>query len=178
MRYDLAWSYALTCDGYAYAAERLDPEGKDFNDLYRPIEASGWDAPFEKLRICLFFLQRSHKWLGGSAGSERKIHELEAKYMDCYRAACIAWEQGAAAHRPEIKASYAEMAQSTARYENIDESEVAGANLQACKLRSTMPPQYTPHKKFSLRRHPQFNEAWLHDRICDDPALLGLGDAA
>lgn len=32
------------------------------------------------------------------------------------------------------------------------------------------------HKKISLRKHPQFNEAWLHDRICDDPTILGLGD--
>ncbi len=37
-------------------------------------------------------------------------------------------------------------------------------------------PTYTPHKKLSLRRHPIWNEAWLHDRICDDPTILGLGD--
>lgn len=36
--------------------------------------------------------------------------------------------------------------------------------------------QYTPHKKVSLRQHPTLNEQWLHDRICDDPSLLGLGD--
>lgn len=35
---------------------------------------------------------------------------------------------------------------------------------------------YAPHKKLSLRQHPILNEAWLHDRICDDPGLLGLGD--
>lgn len=39
-----------------------------------------------------------------------------------------------------------------------------------------MPPQYTPHQKLSLRRHPTLNEPWLHDRICDDPSMLGLGD--
>ena len=39
-----------------------------------------------------------------------------------------------------------------------------------------MPPQYTPHQKLSLRRHPTLTEAWLHDRICDDPSMLGLGD--
>lgn len=39
-----------------------------------------------------------------------------------------------------------------------------------------MPPQYTPHKKLSLRQHPTLNEAWLHERICNDPSLLGLGD--
>ena len=36
--------------------------------------------------------------------------------------------------------------------------------------------QYTAHKKLSLRQHPMLNEAWLHDRICEDPSLLGLGD--
>ncbi len=35
---------------------------------------------------------------------------------------------------------------------------------------------YTPHKKLTLRQHPHFNEAWLHDRICENPAILGLGD--
>jgi hypothetical protein len=35
---------------------------------------------------------------------------------------------------------------------------------------------FTRHEKISLRKHPQFNEAWLHDRICEDPSLLGLGD--
>jgi len=39
-----------------------------------------------------------------------------------------------------------------------------------------MPPQYTPHQKLSLRKHPVLNEPWLHDRICDDPSMLGLGD--
>jgi hypothetical protein len=37
-------------------------------------------------------------------------------------------------------------------------------------------PRYTPHQKVSLRRHPTLNEAWLHERICDDPSILGLGD--
>lgn len=34
--------------------------------------------------------------------------------------------------------------------------------------------KYVQHEKMSLKQH--FNEAWLHDRICDDPAILGLGD--
>ncbi len=37
-------------------------------------------------------------------------------------------------------------------------------------------PKYTPHQKISLRKHSTLNEAWLHDRICDDPSILGLGD--
>lgn len=39
-----------------------------------------------------------------------------------------------------------------------------------------MPLIYTTHNKLSLRKHPEFNEAWLHDRIMDDPSILGLGD--
>lgn len=35
---------------------------------------------------------------------------------------------------------------------------------------------YATHTKLSLKKHAEFNEAWLHDRICDDPAMLGLGD--
>ncbi len=35
---------------------------------------------------------------------------------------------------------------------------------------------YRPHEKLSLRKHPTVNEAWLHDRICEDPGMLGLGD--
>jgi len=35
---------------------------------------------------------------------------------------------------------------------------------------------FAQHKKIQLRTHPDFNEAWLHDRIADDPTILGLGD--
>ena len=35
---------------------------------------------------------------------------------------------------------------------------------------------FVQHTKISLRKHPDYNEAWLHDRICDDPSILGLGD--
>lgn len=40
----------------------------------------------------------------------------------------------------------------------------------------SMIPKYSPHQKLSLRKHPVFDEKWLHDRICDDPSILGLGD--
>jgi hypothetical protein len=32
------------------------------------------------------------------------------------------------------------------------------------------------HEKISLRDHPEFCEAWLHDQICEDTTLLGLGE--
>jgi hypothetical protein len=35
---------------------------------------------------------------------------------------------------------------------------------------------YRKHQSVSLKDHPQFNEAWLQDRIAEDPAILGLGD--
>ena len=35
---------------------------------------------------------------------------------------------------------------------------------------------FAQHKKISLRKHPDYNEAWLHERICENPSILGLGD--
>ena len=35
---------------------------------------------------------------------------------------------------------------------------------------------YTKHTKISLKTHPHFNEAWLQDRIAEEPSILGLGD--
>src|SRR5713226_5545646 len=35
---------------------------------------------------------------------------------------------------------------------------------------------YTPHERFSLRNHPEFNEKWVQDLIANDPSILGLGD--
>src|SRR4051794_12377704 len=37
-------------------------------------------------------------------------------------------------------------------------------------------PTYVLHESVNLKTHPVFNEAWLHDRIKDNPANLGLGD--
>ena len=39
-----------------------------------------------------------------------------------------------------------------------------------------MPLQITRPESVSLRKHPEFSEAWLHDRICDDTSILGSGD--
>lgn len=39
-----------------------------------------------------------------------------------------------------------------------------------------MPLTYVKHEKISLRKHPQFNEIWLHNRIVDDPTIVGLGE--
>lgn len=36
--------------------------------------------------------------------------------------------------------------------------------------------QYVPHKKISMKNHPEFNERWLQKRIAEDPSVLGLGD--
>ncbi|WP_082988536.1 hypothetical protein [Bordetella bronchialis] len=35
---------------------------------------------------------------------------------------------------------------------------------------------YVKPETISLRRHPEFNERWLQDRIAEDPSILGLGD--
>ncbi len=36
--------------------------------------------------------------------------------------------------------------------------------------------EYTEHKNIVLRKHPDFSEAWLHDRICENTSILKLGD--
>jgi hypothetical protein len=36
--------------------------------------------------------------------------------------------------------------------------------------------KYVQHEKVYIKKHPEFNEAWLQDRIADDPSMLGLGD--
>lgn len=35
-------------------------------------------------------------------------------------------------------------------------------------------PTYVKHERVSLKDHPEFTEAWLQDRIADDPSILGL----
>ncbi|CAB3630135.1 hypothetical protein LMG3431_00992 [Achromobacter pestifer] len=35
---------------------------------------------------------------------------------------------------------------------------------------------YIRPESISLKRHPEFNERWLQDRIAEDPSILGLGD--
>jgi len=35
---------------------------------------------------------------------------------------------------------------------------------------------YVKHTPIKLKGNPQFNEAWLQDRIAEDPSILGLGD--
>lgn len=35
---------------------------------------------------------------------------------------------------------------------------------------------YVRHEKVYLKTHPNLNEAWLHERIIEDPAILGFGD--
>jgi hypothetical protein len=37
-------------------------------------------------------------------------------------------------------------------------------------------PSYIHLKTIRLRGHPELNEKWIHDRIAEDPAVLGLGD--
>lgn len=35
--------------------------------------------------------------------------------------------------------------------------------------------QYQAAKFIDMKRHAQFNERWLQERIAEDPSLLGLG---
>ena len=38
------------------------------------------------------------------------------------------------------------------------------------------PPKYLKHEDLLLKKHPDFNEKWVQDRIAEDPSILGLGD--
>ena len=35
---------------------------------------------------------------------------------------------------------------------------------------------FIKHERIWLRQSPDFSESWLHDRISDDPSVLGLGE--
>ena len=35
---------------------------------------------------------------------------------------------------------------------------------------------YVVSEKISLKNHPVFNEAWLQDKIAENPKILGLGE--
>ena len=37
---------------------------------------------------------------------------------------------------------------------------------------------YTKPTHLTLKTHPEFNEAWLQERIADDPTILGLGEVS
>lgn len=39
-----------------------------------------------------------------------------------------------------------------------------------------MPLKYIKHEQVSLKHNAEFNEVWLHDRICHDTSILGLGE--
>lgn len=36
--------------------------------------------------------------------------------------------------------------------------------------------EFVKHEKVSLKKHPELNELWLHERIADDTSILGLGE--
>jgi hypothetical protein len=50
------------------------------------------------------------------------------------------------------------------------------ANLE--RRSRLMPLNYAKHESISLRKHSDFSEIWLHDRIAADPEILGLGELA
>jgi hypothetical protein len=36
--------------------------------------------------------------------------------------------------------------------------------------------EYVKFKKIDMKRHPEFNEKWVQERIAEDPSILGLGE--
>lgn len=41
-----------------------------------------------------------------------------------------------------------------------------------------MPLKYVKHEQVSLKNHSEFSEVWLHEQICGDTSIIGLGDLA
>jgi hypothetical protein len=39
-----------------------------------------------------------------------------------------------------------------------------------------MPLEFTKPERISLKGHPEFSEKWVQEHVCDDPAILGLGE--
>jgi len=39
-----------------------------------------------------------------------------------------------------------------------------------------MPLNYAKAEKINLKDYSEFNEAWVRDRIVEDPSILGIGD--
>lgn len=36
--------------------------------------------------------------------------------------------------------------------------------------------KYVKHQKLLLRKHPDFKEKWLQEKIVEDPSILGIGE--
>ena len=97
--YDQITAYALSIDGFAYAAEvwglRDSLEGSAWNFVMRFEQPDGsWKGGFADLRACLFVLQRAIKWAGGSGPTVT----LEARMVRAFEAVCDAWDRE---HAPE-----------------------------------------------------------------------------
>ena len=63
----------------------------------------------------------------------------------------------------------------------VDSDILAEPNERSSPLRrpldyGIMVLKYTKHEKISLKSSPEFGEAWLQERISDDPTILRLGD--
>ena len=52
----------------------------------------------------------------------------------------------------------------------------ADVPMISCPGEPTMPLTYKKPEHLQLRQHPDFNEAWVQQRIADDPSILGLGE--
>jgi len=100
-KYHDALGYALTIDGYAYGSDRWGTEGIDGAGPAKveEIESKGYEkTSFKDLRYCLFLLQRSIKWLGGSGPTD----DLKSRFFTCYAAVCKAWKREWRQHKQDL----------------------------------------------------------------------------
>jgi hypothetical protein len=67
------------------------------------------------------------------------------------------------------------VAASTAESDTVDTAPITDGQEIAASDK-VIALKYAKHDKLLLRKHTIFNEKWLHDRIADDPSILGLGE--
>ncbi len=89
--YDGLIEYALTIDGYEYAAQvwGLDDNSDHWAKVQSFKKRGRWQGSFEDLRCCLFAYQRSIRW----AESGAYDREGRREFTKIYTSLCKAWEK-------------------------------------------------------------------------------------
>lgn len=90
--YEDVYEYALTIDGYKYAADKwgiAENSSGVWDKIHTFKHGDKWQGIFEDLRCCLFFYQRQIRWIesGSFAGEERK------DFMNIYAELCRMWQK-------------------------------------------------------------------------------------
>ena len=101
--YDQNYRYAITIRGHEYAERVWGLEEPLGEEAMRRVsfheDADGkWAGPFEDLRCCLYYLQRTIRW------NEQGFRDddTRCRYDRLYEAICEAWEREHVDHPDEV----------------------------------------------------------------------------